>query len=326
ELVNIDLKTWVSEKYIRENYLTEFERLSEVYHATKFGNTDRKYPSPSYNFYTPELLWLIEGESCLPYNKDACKAENRKWDYSIGYTPNAVGLGMCVYVRAYSSLAESETQGLLHLTDYTMSLHMDLAHYCETGPFKPPSESLQFFEKVLEWDYLDGWHHIEEHSYVETIGMLKNSVNLNIAIFVLEMVLVFFGQFLVVSRMMSNFKFTDQCIFDLLNRLPPQVKNVPEIAELLVHNGIMAKPKNGTNQVEEINNKDTESKPRSSVTNQLFSVITFGGSRGDYNNEKADRKVSFISPRISVAGNTNSVTESRQFPRASRSMPFSTSV
>ncbi|KAI9334982.1 hypothetical protein BDR26DRAFT_866544 [Obelidium mucronatum] len=230
ELSNVDLKTWGTEKNLREAFLEDYERITSVYDAVKFGDASRYPPSPSYNTYSPTLLWLITDAPCLPYNKSACLPENRQWNSSIGYTPNSVGLG------------------LMHLTDSIMRLNSDIANSCEAEnnqPSKnPPNpKPLAYFEKVVEWDYLDGWNHIEEETFVETVGMLNNSIHLNIAIFVLEMVLVFFGQFLVVSRMMSNFRFTDQCIFDLLNRLPAQVKNVPEIAELLVNNGIMPKGK-----------------------------------------------------------------------------------
>ncbi|KAJ3031186.1 UNVERIFIED_CONTAM: hypothetical protein HDU68_006057 [Siphonaria sp. JEL0065] len=276
ELLDVDVKTWGNESAIRQHYLSDYDQISEVYASVKYGDDARHPPSPSYNA--------------------ACFVENRRYNSSVGYIPNSVNLG------------------LLHLTDYLASLHSDIANSCQTGPFKPPAAPIEFFEKVLEWDYLDGWHHVEEASYTETVSMLNNSIHMNIAIFALEMVLVFFGQFLVVSRMMNSFRFTDQCIFDLLNRLPAQVKTVPEIRELLVNNGIMAKTRN---IAEDESNTPDKSAQRTSITQQVWSVasmIFFGSNKTpeatskkkpamkDHTESEQERKkVNFISPRVSVA-------------------------
>ncbi|KAJ3332350.1 hypothetical protein HDU76_000512 [Blyttiomyces sp. JEL0837] len=107
------------------------------------------------------------------------------------------------------------------------------------GPFVPDQSDIAFMESVVEPYFMDGWHRIEDEVRLEAATYLVSSVRDNILIFIAEIVLVlvgYFGQFYSVRNMMANFKFTDQCIYDILLRLPNEVKKLPEIAAMLDSN------------------------------------------------------------------------------------------
>ncbi|KAJ3023451.1 UNVERIFIED_CONTAM: hypothetical protein HDU68_008607 [Siphonaria sp. JEL0065] len=223
EMLKFDKETWGSDHTLRSNFLVDYAYLKYVFNAVLYGDTEIYPPGPSYDLLSPSLIWALDENPCLLFNQTDCLQENRKWDPSIGFDSNAVSLG------------------LLHLTRNIVLLHDGIATGSLEGPFAPNDNDIKFFEATLEWDYLDGWCHVEKEAYEETELIFTKAINSNIGLFALELVLVFIGQYVVVSRMMNNFKFMDQCIFDLLNRLPHQVKNVPEIAELLAEHDIIPK-------------------------------------------------------------------------------------
>ncbi|KAJ3264042.1 hypothetical protein HDU76_012215 [Blyttiomyces sp. JEL0837] len=129
----------------------------------------------------------------------------------------------------------------MHLQMLVFDRHRAFVKAAESGPFIPDQIQADFLEAVIEPDVVDGWKRVGEQALLETNNLFLTTVKVNVLIFVLEMVLVFVGQFVVVAKMMGNFRFTDQCIFDLLNRLPHQVKKLPEVSRLLANNGVVTK-------------------------------------------------------------------------------------
>ncbi|KAJ3332352.1 hypothetical protein HDU76_000514 [Blyttiomyces sp. JEL0837] len=221
EMVDFDQQTWNTTDDLNANYLYTADQLSGIFDAIIFGDPTRYPASPSYNNYNPKLQDLMENLDCTPYNQSVCLPGNTQWNSTIGFDANAV------------------TLGLLHLT----TLYMDEVRSYETislnGPFVPTQSDIAFMESVVEPYFVDGWHRIEEEVRFEAATYLTSSVRDNILIFIAEIILVlfgYFGQFYSVRKMMANFKFTDQCIYDILLRLPSEVKKLPEIAAMLDNN------------------------------------------------------------------------------------------
>jgi hypothetical protein len=98
------------------------------------------------------------------------------------------------------------TLGLFRLSKVVLDKHANFAAAANVGSFVPDPHTVSFVETVLEPDLVDGWHKVEEEARIETLLLYDQAVKVNVIIFVMEMLLVFFGQFLVVARMMSNFK------------------------------------------------------------------------------------------------------------------------
>ncbi|KAJ3286618.1 hypothetical protein HDU79_006326, partial [Rhizoclosmatium sp. JEL0117] len=224
ELVEIDSQTWPNATDLYGHYMDTFNNFIQTHESILYGDTTVAPPMPSYDEWPGNLYYLMNQSQCLLYNQTNCLDENRKWNNSIGYNPDTV------------------SHGLLHLTMLMRHQHEQIAvHAAEAVPFVPDPNAIEFFEKVLEWDFLEGWLHVQGDAYTQTLQLVSDSITENITIFVIELILVFLGQYVVVSRMMSHFRFTDNSIFEMLNRLPDKIKNVPEVSQLLVQNGVIPK-------------------------------------------------------------------------------------
>ncbi|KAJ3411596.1 hypothetical protein HDV05_002016 [Chytridiales sp. JEL 0842] len=270
EMQNFDPETWENEAALRKNFIITYDRIYGVFDAIKFGDPER-YPSPpSYNFYSDSLHKMLEHDPCLPYNITFCSPSSRKWNDTIGYNYNAVNLG------------------LLHLTRVVMDKHTNFAIAAEKGPFTPDPVFVAFLDQVMEPDLIDGWNKVEEQTKYETKELYKRSVQLNIIIFVLEMLLVFLGQFIVVAKMMSNFKFMDQCIYDLLCRLPSQVKKLPEVAALIANDGTILETalQNLSSNEDKKFHELASAATTSPVSRFLQRVRSIGGSSKPSNGER----------------------------------------
>ncbi|KAJ3332854.1 hypothetical protein HDU76_012847 [Blyttiomyces sp. JEL0837] len=110
--------------------------------------------------------------------------------------------------------------GLLFLSFSVMDIIQSYYVLAQRGPFIPDDPQLTYLNSVIEPDFLDGWT-----------------------------ILGAFVQFWAVRKMISQFKFTEQTIYDILNRLPAEVKNVYEISNMLENAGVITKrEKKNTNQ------------------------------------------------------------------------------
>jgi hypothetical protein len=137
-LVNLDTKTWNSEDdtifYLQYN----FDNYTSVWSSVQYGDSERYPPTESTLTLPGEISNILKDEPCLPYDKSVCL--HRAYNYSIGYVPSTV------------------TLGLYHLTDITYKIHQSFFAASLNGTFKPDTKKLDFIKAVLEPDLMDGWY------------------------------------------------------------------------------------------------------------------------------------------------------------------------
>jgi hypothetical protein len=174
--------------------------------------------------YPQSGIDLLTEDGCLAFNQTICNPYNRIWNDSIGYNYNSVYLG------------------LLHLTNQVVSTHLDLAAGAAKGAIPDPGR-YKFLDSVLEPDYLDGWEQFKIRLSDDTTNVVRMRTVINLLIFILQVTLIVIGngiQFLLVGKIMNNYRFTDHCIHGILNGLPSHVKKLPQVEKALRDGGLLS--------------------------------------------------------------------------------------
>jgi hypothetical protein len=140
----------------------------------------------------------------------------------------------------------------------------------------------------------------------DTASMMNSRKQINVAIFILQVLLAssaFVSQMLLVARVMGNYRFTDHCIYGILNNLPSHVKKLPEIEKALKDGGL--------NQlvISKKNKLEPDSMVRS-VENIISSKVIVTGESDYTSNEtnfkqKRNVKIKSFSGSMSLTSNTS---------------------
>ncbi|KAJ3413868.1 hypothetical protein HDV05_007389 [Chytridiales sp. JEL 0842] len=222
DLHKFDALTWGNRTRLIMAYGKTTSDLIRHLQEVMFGSPTRLPPGRSYNNFPRSAVALLNEPSCLALNASLCNPANRAWNDTIGYNSNSVSLG------------------LLHLTTQVARAHLDLSSAAAVGAF-PDEGRVKFLDSILEPDFLDGWEQMKMRVMKDTTDLVNDRSKVDMAIFIMQIVLAvggFIGQVVLVSKIMSNYRFTDHCIYGILNRLPAHAKKIPEIEKALKDGGI----------------------------------------------------------------------------------------
>ncbi|KAJ3212266.1 hypothetical protein HDU67_003927 [Dinochytrium kinnereticum] len=198
-----------------ENYDHAVGTLVELFDAFRFGSESRRIPIYTQN--PQAAIDLLEHGQCLPLNTSLCCETCREWNDKIGYSKTLL------------------TSGLFHLSTIATETHSDFLRAYASG-ILPDSKRSEIIRLTIEPDILDGWQQIRLILIQHGLDTYKQIVTANYVILAFELIIIVVGysmEFYFIERMLSRYRFADQCMSDMFSRLPPHVRRVPQIAMLL---------------------------------------------------------------------------------------------
>ncbi|KAJ3413869.1 hypothetical protein HDV05_007390 [Chytridiales sp. JEL 0842] len=222
DLRRYDPLTWGTPTTLVRSYSNSVQSLVTGIRSVLFGDATRTPATLSYNRYAKDVINLLNVEPCLAFNASLCNGQVRAFNDTIGYNYNSISLG------------------LLHLTNQIIPTHLDLLAAAAAG-IRPDPGRLEFLDNTLEPDLLDGWEQVK----IRLQNSMKNITSyqelVNRIILIIQVVLVSSAnvvQYLFVCKIMSNYRFTEHCIYGILNKLPVHVKRIPAIEAALKTGGL----------------------------------------------------------------------------------------
>ncbi|TPX36495.1 hypothetical protein SmJEL517_g01313 [Synchytrium microbalum] len=214
DLVNPDWLTWRNDTYILAALDAQADKWSEAYDVVRYGDDTRYPPSPMQNQYPSDLAYDWTAHICLANDTSIC--QNRVYNSSFGFT---------------SSLVNS---GLIHLSDQLVNLLSNSAIAAENGtPYVSDPDVVAVFDAVFEPDYLDGITRCLLETLTLGNAIINGATVRNSIIFILELLLVCIGSFFVFWRLIMSLRFMENCIVDMIVRLPISVRNLSDVHEFI---------------------------------------------------------------------------------------------
>ncbi|KAI9204772.1 uncharacterized protein BJ171DRAFT_503559 [Polychytrium aggregatum] len=220
ELVNIDLKTWERVDLLRSDIVFETNWYFGVYQTVLYGDNTRYPPSPSSNNVWPDMQTYFNSPACLLQNVSQCSLPNPPfpnpgWNTSIEFTIDTVN------------------SGILYASAAFMNVVLEIANLPTTQTLMPNPSKLLMLKSILDPYLMQGWQIAGDMAYNLTNDSVDALTQQDIAIFVIEILVLILGQFLIVARMMNGFKFMDNCIFSLTSWIPDRIRQIPEVEAIL---------------------------------------------------------------------------------------------
>ncbi|KAJ3104349.1 hypothetical protein HDU97_009322 [Phlyctochytrium planicorne] len=215
EILSRDTRTWANIGSLLENYDHAVGTLVEVFNDIRFGNEADHIPA--YTSLPKEAIELLERGTCLPFDTSLCCPDCVAWNETIGLTPTLV------------------SSGLFHISTVITETHNDLLRAYANG-IPPDPIRFELVQKTLEPFVLDGWKQIQIIIIKNGEDLYKQTITANYTILGFELLLLVVGFALKVfftERLLSRYRFADQCLFDMFMKLPVHVRRMPQIAMIL---------------------------------------------------------------------------------------------
>ncbi|TPX35583.1 hypothetical protein SmJEL517_g02160 [Synchytrium microbalum] len=216
ELQRQDWITWGNESNIRSNLVLDAgtDNYVQIWQNVLYGDTTRYPPSPVHNQYASDIQYAFEQLACLPTDQTICA--NRLFNTSLaGYSSTLV------------------TSGLKNLMTSFMTELEGMVAAAAAGPFIPDADSYNLMNAAFDPDILDGFLRLKDLACTDAQAYFAVSAIRNDIIFAFEAILVCLGQVVVFLLMVHNLRNMEECIADLIVRLPLNVRNLPVVTNFL---------------------------------------------------------------------------------------------
>ncbi|TPX35584.1 hypothetical protein SmJEL517_g02161 [Synchytrium microbalum] len=216
ELQRQDWITWGNESNLRSNLVLDagIDNYVQIWQNVLYGDETRYPPSPVHNQYASDIQYTFEQLACLPTDQTVCN--NRVYNTSIpGYSSTIV------------------TNGLKTLMTSFMADLEGMVAAAAAGPFIPDADTYNLMNAVFEPDILDGFIRLKNLANADAQEYFAVSSVRNNIIFAFEVILVCLGQVVVFHRMVRNLRNMEECIADVIVRLPLNVRNLPVVTAFL---------------------------------------------------------------------------------------------